>query len=87
MLDGVQRDQATIAYIAKLQLACSHLPRLFFVQVDLASMHVQCSIRGICSVASSLPISRSACIALQPGTGHLALASTAATLQLYDPRR
>ncbi|KAL4450611.1 hypothetical protein ABPG77_000967 [Micractinium sp. CCAP 211/92] len=56
--------------------------------VDLASMHVQCSIRGICSIASSLrSASPSACIALQPGTGHLALASAAATLQLYDPRR
>ncbi|KAL4433604.1 hypothetical protein ABPG75_000045 [Micractinium tetrahymenae] len=55
---------------------------------DLASMHVQCSIRGICSVpASAGGAAPSGCIALQPGTGHLALASAAATLQLYDPAR
>lgn len=58
------------------------------LQVDLASMHVQCSIRGICSVNPSLDSSAHlTCIAPQPGTGHLVLASAAATLQLYDPTR
>lgn len=57
------------------------LPSPQFLQVDLASMNVQCSVRGICCSSST------SCITVQPGTGNIAVASAAATLQLYDPAR
>jgi hypothetical protein len=52
------------------------------VQVDLATMHVRCSVRGI-SCAPAAPVA--ARMVAQPVTGHLALASSAAALQFYDP--
>ena len=45
-------------------------------------MHVRCSVRGI-SCAPAAPVA--ARMVAQPVTGHLALASSAATLQFYDP--
>lgn len=53
-------------------------------QVDMAAMHVQASIRGIC--CSPVPPSTS-CMAVQPGTGCLVLTSPSASLQFFDPLR
>lgn len=63
------------------QRPCSSHPR---AQVDLASMYIQSSVRGICN-APAVP--SASCLAVQPGTGHLALTSASGSLQFFDALR
>lgn len=53
-------------------------------QVDLATMSIQASVRGICCAPAT---SVDDAVALAPGAGHLALLSAAGSLQFYDPVR
>ena len=55
------------------------------LQVDLGTMHVRCSVRGIRCNASAWPAASG--MLVQPSTGHLVLASSSGALQFYDPVR
>ena len=55
------------------------------LQVDLGTMHVRCSVRGIRYNAGAWPAASG--MLVQPSTGRLVLACSSGALQFYDPIR